>query len=214
MAPKMFITFEGIDGSGKTTQIEMLKQKMSGLNIANCFVHDPGSTEIGEKIRNILLSPESREMSLTAEVLLYAAARAQLISQVIEPALAAGKVVVCDRFIHSSLAYQGFGLGYDLDNIILINKEAMGKIWPDLVFIMDIEVKESLSRCTYKSRNGQEKDRIEQRSSEFYHRVRRGYLTLAEEDKNRIVVIPSRLSIDESHRKIWGAINERVDFGL
>jgi len=209
-----FITFEGIDGSGKTTQMELLKQKMLTYNIPNLFIRDPGTTAIGEKIRGLLLAPESGEMSLTAEVFLYAAARSQMVYEVINPALEQNIIVVCDRFIHSTLAYQGYGSGYDLETINFINREAMGSIWPDLTFIMDIEVEESFHRCLQKELNGNSKDRIEQRNFEFYNKVRKGYLALAKEDEKNVVVLPSGITVEEAHQKIWRKINERLDLGL
>ncbi len=214
MKRNAFITFEGIDGSGKTTQMELLKHKMLTYNIPNLFIRDPGTTVIGEKIRDLLLSPDNKEMSLTTEIFLYAAARAQMVYEVIQPALEESKIVVCDRFIHSTLAYQGYGSGYKLEAIKSINREAMGNIWPDLTFIMDIEVEESFQRCSHKGLNGDGKDRIEQRNFEFYNRVREGYLALAKEDERNIVVLPPGVTVEGAHQIIWGKINERLSLGF
>lgn len=210
----LFINFEGIDGAGKTTQIQLLQEKLNGLGIPAVFIREPGSTAIGEKIRGILLSPESGEMSPATELLLYAAARAQLTAEVIKPALSEQKVVVCDRYIHSSLAYQGFGSGYDTAKIYSVNREATGSVWPDLTFILDIEVGESLRRRQAKNRAGAAKDRIEQRDSVYYDRVRKGYLTLAEKDPERVIIVPSHLSVDNAHFMIWEIINGRITGGI
>lgn len=215
MSPRLFITFEGIDGSGKTTQIELLQKKMSESGYEYTFIREPGSTAIGEKIRQILLSPESKEMHLATEVMLYTAARAQLVHEVINPALEEEQAVICDRYIHSTLAYQGYGLGYDLEQIRTLNREAMGGTWPDLTFVLDLDVEESFQRCSQKHQaEGQGKDRIEQRSFEFYHRVREGYLAMAKADPQRMVVIPPHLNVEEAHQKIWGIIHDKIGSGL
>ena len=215
MSPRCFITFEGIDGSGKTTQVELLKQKLSHSQIEHLAVREPGATAIGEKIRQILLSPESREMTLTAELMLYAAARAQLVSQVIKPALEVEQLVICDRFVHSTMAYQGYGSGYDLDTIKSINDEAVANIRPDLTIVLDVEVEEGFNRCRQGGRGGETgQDRIEQRSLDFYRRVRNGYLTMAREDPRRVVLVSSELGIEEAHAEIRRIINERTGLGL
>ncbi len=210
----LFVAFEGIDGAGKTTQIKLLKEKLGRIGIPALFIREPGSTAIGEKIREILLSPESREMSLATEVLLYAAARAQLVTELIKPGLAERKIVVCDRYIHSSLAYQGFGSGYDPGVIHRINHEATGGVWPDLTVVLDIDVAESQKRRREKNELNGVADRIEQRDSAFYNRVRRGYLSLYEKDKERVAIIPPHLSVEDTHGKIWKILKGRIPCGF
>lgn len=210
----LFLTFEGIDGAGKTTQIGLLGDKLARQGIPSLFVREPGSTLVGEKIRQILLTPENKGMAAATEILLYAAARAQIVTEKIRPALDEGKMVVCDRYIHSSLAYQGFGLGYAQEKIRMINGEATGGLWPDLTFVFDIEVAESSRRIDRKGDGCAGKDRIEQRDSEFYNRVRRGYLALAAGDPKKMIIIPSHLSIEEAHATIWEELKGRVTIGI
>lgn len=210
----LFVTFEGIDGAGKTTQIKLLEEKLACHGIPALFVREPGSTDIGEKIRKILLSPESREMSITTEILLYAAARAQLVREKIKPGLAENRIVVCDRYIDSTFAYQGYGSGYNTGSIQTINREAADGEWPDLTFILDISVSESLKRRRQKSGAAGPEDRIEQRDSAYYNRVRNGYLSLAGTNKERVTVIPDNLSIDDAHNIIWERIHGRIVHGL
>ncbi len=207
MRKGFFITFEGIDGSGKTTQIELLKEKFIGeKNKDVLFIREPGGTVIGEAIRKVLLAPESKDMSVITEILLYAAARAQMVQQVIIPALNEGKSVICDRYIDSSIAYQGFGSGGDLNSIIKLNHEVTEGLWPDFTFILDIDTEESIKRCNDKNKVTDIKDRIEQRDMAFYNRVRDGYLKLAEREPERIKVIPSNMEKWEVHRLIWDNI--------
>ena len=177
-----FITFEGSEGCGKSTQSEMLYRylKLKGLRVV--YLREPGGVKLSEQIREILLDPDSR-ISPEAETLLYMAARAQVVREIIKPALGAGKIVICDRFLDSTIAYQGFGLGVDVGMIKTIGKFATLGIKPDLTLFLDLPVKSGLK---YRHSN---KDRIEQRSLKYHEMVRRGYLKLAKLEPGRIKIV-------------------------
>jgi len=169
----MFIVFEGLDGCGKTTQAQMLAEFFKRQGIKYAYVREPGGTKVGDQLRSILLNPET-ELTQWGEVLLLAAARAQLVQDVILPALTRGETVICDRYLFSSLAYQGYGLELDVDLVRRINLEAVQELMPDWTFMLDISPEVGLSR--------QEKhrglDRIEQRDAMFFSRVVNGYSQL------------------------------------
>ncbi|MFZ5800623.1 MAG: dTMP kinase [Candidatus Omnitrophota bacterium] len=179
-----FITFEGSEGSGKSTQARLLCNYLRKKSRAVVFLREPGSTEIGEKIRKILLDPANKRMTLVAEMLLYLASRAQLVEEVIKPALSKGQFVICDRFLDATLAYQGYGGGLDLGLIRSIGALATQGIKPDLTLLMDIPPEEGLRRV------GKNKDRIEQRKIAFHRRVRRGYFALVRKEPRRMKIIP------------------------
>ncbi len=177
-----FITFEGSEGCGKSTQSRFLYDylKRKGYNVV--YLREPGGTRISEKIRNILLNPKNN-ITAVCETLLYMAARAQVVSRVIAPALKKGKIVICDRFLDSTLAYQGFGLGIDAKTIKFIGDFATSGIKPDLTIFLELSVREGL-RYRHSI-----KDRIEKRSFVYHLRVRKGYLKLAAQEPRRIKVV-------------------------
>lgn len=177
-----FITFEGSEGCGKSTQSGMLFRYLKAKRSKLIYLREPGGVKLSEKIRDILLDPKNK-ISPEAETLLYMAARAQVVEEIIKPALKAGKTVVCDRFLDSTIAYQGFGLGIDIKLIKLIGNFATQGIRPDLTIFLDLSVKSGL-----KHRHNC-KDRIEQRSINYHEKVRIGYLTLAKEEPQRIKVV-------------------------
>jgi len=179
----MFITFEGAEGSGKSTQIARCEQYLKQQGHDVLVIREPGGVKISETVRAILLDPANTEMGAECEVLLYMAARAQLVREVILPALDAGRIILCDRFLDSTLVYQGFGHGMDLEQIRGIGDFATCKIAPSLTILFDIDTAEGLRRA------GDQKDRIEQRSLEYHSRVRQGYLTLARQEPQRIKVV-------------------------
>ncbi|ACV61063.1 thymidylate kinase [Desulfofarcimen acetoxidans DSM 771] len=184
----VFIVFEGIDGSGKTTQINILYKNLLQHNrIKNqpagseyvLLTREPGGTATSELIRNILLNPANDKLCARTEALLYAAARAQHVEERIRPALSSGKIVICDRFIDSSLAYQGYGRGQDLSFLHNLNQLAAGGLKPDLTILLDLPVGAALKRLNNRQVSGIEKDRLESEAVSFYERVREGYLKIA-----------------------------------
>jgi len=172
----LFITFEGIDGCGKTTQVTALKNSLESKGTKVIVIREPGATLIGEKIRSILLDKANYGMSSETEVLLYEAARAQIVNEVIRPALRAGEVVICDRFYDSSVAYQGYARGLPLESIDFLNRFATGGLEPDLTFLLDLPAEAAWERMN--DREGVH-DRLEIEGLGFMEKVRAGYLELA-----------------------------------
>lgn len=179
------ITFEGPDGAGKTTQIQLTARALEQAGYAVVMAREPGGTPLSEAIRGLLLDPCYREMSGVAEALLYAGARAQLVCEVLLPALAAGKVILCDRFVDSSLAYQGYGRGLDLDMLRVFNGFALHKLGTFCTILLDLPPEEGLGRTAGEV----ERDRLEQENLSFHRQVRDGYLKLAEMHPERIKVV-------------------------
>jgi len=198
-----FITFEGIDGCGKTTQFRMLAQwlREHGKDVVETV--EPGGTAIGQQIRRILLDPASTEIQPRAELLLYFASRAQNVDQVIRPALDAGRIVLCDRFTDSTLVYQGCGRGLDMDVVRDLDRIACRGLKPDVTFLIDIDLETSLMRARRRNeRVGPSESRIDEESAAFHERVRQGYLALAKAEPNRIVVIDGAAGISEVGQRI------------
>lgn len=200
-----FIVFEGIDGSGKSTQQKLLGAYLEELGYRVVYTREPGGTLLGEAIRRVLLDREFAGMDSRAEALLYAAARAEHVMKVIAPALAAGEIVLCDRFLDSSLAYQGYGRGMDLSLIMKINGPATGEILPDLVLILDMPPEVAQLRL---GRSGQGKDRIELEEADFYRRVRDGYLELAARGAGRYRVVDAARPLEEVRADVAAAALE------
>ena len=189
----MFITFEGSDGSGKSTQIEILQGALEAMELEVLVTREPGGTKISENIRSLLLDPDNSEMSPKTEMLLYAAARAQLVDQVIRPALDEGKVVICDRFLDSSIAYQAYGRGLG-DSVETVNGPAVEECMPDITFFLEIDPEKAGDRIADR---GEEKDRIEREDDGFRKRVAQGYSELADKYPDRIVRIDATGSVEE-----------------
>lgn len=181
-----FITFEGIEGSGKTTQMQLLRDWLQARGEQVLATREPGGTAIGDRIRAILLDPIHTEMAAETEILLYSAARAQIVRQVIRPHLEQGWIVVCDRFFDSTLAYQGYGRGLPLDILRDITAFATGGLVPDLTFYLDLPVEVGLRR---KAQTPAEWTRFEAETLAFHRRVRKGYLELASAEPRRWVVL-------------------------
>ncbi|HET7629513.1 MAG TPA: dTMP kinase [Bacillales bacterium] len=181
----LFITFEGPDGSGKSTQIGLLSEHLKCRGIPHVVTREPGGTVISDKIRNILLDPDHGEMVNETEVLLYAASRAQHVHEVILPALRRNCVVLCDRFVDASLAYQGYGLGIDAGKVAAISRFATGGLVPDRSYFFDLSPEEGRRRLA--NRRGM--DRIEQKALKYHERVREGFHQLYQNDPERIVLI-------------------------
>jgi dTMP kinase len=195
-----FIVLDGSEGCGKTTQARMLGQSLEAAGLSCLIVRDPGTTRIGEQIRAILLNPDHGEMGMRCEMLLYMAARAQMMVEIILPALLAGNVVICDRFVSSTLAYQLGGEGLTAEEIRSIGDVAIRGYWPDLTIILDIPADQGMARVR------REKDRIEQRSNEYHEQVRRNYLAQAKTDPDHYRVIGADRTPEQVHEDVWRAV--------
>ncbi|MBC7226119.1 MAG: dTMP kinase [Thermoflexales bacterium] len=189
----MFITLEGPDGSGKTTQARLLAGWLQEQGYPVVLAREPGGTAIGERIREVLHDPTHTGMAPWAEVFLYCAARAQLVAEVIRPALAAGQTVLCDRYADSTLAYQGYGRGLDLEALQRVLSLATGGLTPDLTFCLDISPEEGLAR---RQRGGEEWNRLDRETVEFHRRVRAGYLELAGREPRRWIVVDAARPVE------------------
>ena len=205
MKKGLFITFEGGEGSGKSLQTRLLYHKLEKLSVPVILIHEPGSTSLGEKLSRLLKWGRSNEISPLAELLLFNASRAQLMQESILPALSKGKVVICDRFIDSTVAYQGYGRGLDIQIINNANRAATGGLLPDISFLLDIPVEEGLKR-----KNKRETNRFEREELAFHERVRQGYLGLAGVDLKRFVVIDARLDRKTIAGIIWRQVSEKL----
>lgn len=204
-----FITFEGIDGCGKTTQLRMLEEYLAGTGRPFVATRQPGGTTLGRLIRAALLDPAHGHVEPLAELLLYAADRAQHVRELVLPSLEAGSIVLSDRYADATVAYQGYGRGFDLKLIAELNELATGGLKPDLTLLFDLDVTTGLSRV---NRRGDEvsaeaqADRLDREPSEFHERVRRGYLEMAAREPERFRIIPADGSIDEIHKRVITAV--------
>ena len=180
------ISFEGIDGSGKSTQINLLSNWLSEKKIEFIIVREPGGTSISERIRDILLDKKNLQLCSESESFLFLSARAQLVTEVICPALKSGKFVICDRFIDSTMAYQGYGRGMDLFQLEAMNNMAIGECVPGQTFLLDVDIENSIQR-----RTDSEDDRMESAGIEFLRKVREGYIKLSSQFSNRITLLDS-----------------------
>ena len=201
-----FISMEGADGAGKSTQISKLKSYLStkGYDIIEC--REPGGTEVSEAIREVILNPQHTKMGNMTELMLYAASRAQLVEEVIRPALAEGKVVICDRFIDSSAVYQGIARGMGIQLVYDVNQYAIGDTIPDATILLDVQGGLGIKR----KKEQTELDRIEREAAAFHEKVSEGYRSLAKLYPERIHKIDGTLSIEEIHQQIVKVIEERL----
>ncbi|MFZ0454648.1 MAG: dTMP kinase [Ignavibacteriaceae bacterium] len=195
----MFITFEGIDFCGKSTQVELLKNYLIEKNRIVEIIREPGGTNISEEVRNILLDKKNGNMFMETEFLLFSASRSQLVREKIRPYLGKGFYVISDRFHDSSVAYQGYGRGISIEAVSNVNSLAIGSTIPDITFFIDIPVEEAEKRKTGKSVT--DLDRIEISEMNFYERVRNGYLEISKTEK-RFRIMDGRKSIEEIHKNI------------
>lgn len=208
-----FITFEGIDGCGKTTQLKLLERHLAEQGIPYISTREPGGTPIGRRIRAVLLEVSDEPVEPLAELLLYAADRAQHVRQLILPALAAGKVVLSDRYADATIAYQGYGRGFDLGLVEELMALATGGLKPDLTLLFDLEVQQGLWRVQGRSSGNQtaqpaeQPDRLDLEPSEFHERVRQGYLALAAREVGRFRLIPAAGSIEEVQYLMRSAVD-------
>ena len=191
------ITFEGIDGSGKSTQIQMLEREFNKLGVTYKTFREPGGTELSEKIRDILLDKANIELISTAESLLFAAARAQLTAEQIKPTIAKGEFVICDRFTDSTIAYQGYGRGLDIKQLEKINYIATAGLTPDITFILDINPEAAALRM-----ETEVSDRMEATGVDFFRRIREGYCQIKDQNPNRYCVINGEQSPENVFKEI------------
>jgi dTMP kinase len=203
----MFVTFEGPEGSGKSTQIALLVAFLCQEGLQVVSTREPGGTAIGDQIRDCLHDVDNQDMSAEAEILLYSASRAQLVRQVIMPAIGAGQLVLCDRFYDSTLAYQGYGRGLDLGVLQQITRFATGGLRPDLTILLDLDVRAGLARRT---KGGEEMNRLDQESLTFHQRVRRGYHRLVAQEPERWVVVDAAQPADAVRRALREVARTRI----
>lgn len=203
----LFITFEGVEGAGKSIQVEILSSHLREQGYPVVVTREPGGTRIGEQIRAITHNPENVDMEATTEAYLMAAARAQHVAQIIEPAIRAGNIVLCDRYVDSSIAYQGLGRNLGAETIARLNDLAVNGAVPDLTFLLNVTPNLGLRR---RSKSLKVPDRLDLQQKEFYERVYQGYLDLAKKEPNRYVVIDASRSIVEVAQEIWKEVEPRL----
>lgn len=201
MKKGLFITLEGADGCGKTTQLNLLKEYLTSKGYEIVVTREPGGKGLGEKLREILLNYDG-EVSDRCEAFLYLADRAQNIDTIIKPAINSGKIVLCDRHTDSSVAYQGYGREQNIDNINMLNELAVNGVHPDLTIVFDIDTETSMERV------GAEKDRLESAGIEFHKRVRNGYLEIAKKDPQRIKVVDASQTIEDVQLDVIKIVEE------
>ncbi len=203
----MLIAFEGIDGSGKTTQAEILSRRLSAEGIGNEVVREPGGTKLGEGVRELLLHRTDLKINPVAEFLLFSASRAQLIRERVAPALKAGKSVILDRYFYSSVAYQGFGRGIPTSEIESVSQFATGGRLPDVVFLVRLDLETALRR---RRLAGRQADRMEDAEVEFFKRVIRGFEECARKDPDRFITIDGTLAAESVSERIFNDVMSRI----
>jgi dTMP kinase len=211
----LFITLEGLDGSGKTTQIKRLASWLENRGVQPVITRQPGGTDTGDRIREILLDSRSTGLAPMAEMALMFADRAQAIAEIIEPALEAGRIVVCDRFTDSTEAYQGGGRGLGSASVLELHRLICGNLQPDLTLLLLPSFKASLARARRRNtreeaQTGKNENRFEQELDAFHHRVWEKYHEIAVREPGRVVLIEGDLSIDSIHEQIVAAVSERL----
>lgn len=209
MVRNLFITFEGPEGAGKTSVLKAIVERLENENIEFLSTREPGGIEIAEKIREIILNPEHTAMDAHTEALLYASARSQHFYEKVEPALQSGKLVLCDRFIDSSLVYQGIGRGLGIEKVRAINEFAIGTRMPDKTILFDLEPAIGLARIEANRQN--EINRLDVESLAFHEKVRNGYLQLAMEDPNRIILIDANRPLKEVAEEVWLIVKSLIE---
>ena len=211
----IFITFEGPEGSGKSTQLRLLGKKLRGQNRPVLETAEPGGTPIGLQIRRVLLDAKNQELCPTAELLLMFAARAQNVDQAILPALASGQVVLCDRFTDSTLVYQGAARGLGAEVVYDVDRIACRGLVPDLTLVIDIDVETGLARAHRRNQRTQDVEtRLDEQSLEFYRKVRAAYHQLAEDEPKRVKLIDGSRDEAEVAQAVWAAVQARVESAL
>lgn len=205
----LFITLEGIDGCGKSTQREMLAEKLKSRGFEIVVTREPGGTVIGEGIRQLLVSDASVHIAPTTELLLYVAARAQHVAELIRPSVDVGRIVISDRYTDSTVAFQGYGRGLDLDIIESLNRFATGGLKPDLTIVFDLDPNTARSRSVSRPVGGL-LGSFDEQHADFHERMRAGYLKMAKNDPSRIRVVDASGSADETHRQVMSIVLEAV----
>jgi dTMP kinase len=212
MARGTFITFEGSEGCGKSTQVQRLAARLEQQGVRTLITREPGGTAIGEKIRDLLqFAPESFAMTPETEVLLFEASRAQLVRETIAPALQQGTVVISDRFFDSTTVYQGVARKLPTEIVQTLNSFAIGDARPDVTFILDVDAQTARQRMLRRVRPVEVHDRMEQEPVEFYERVIDGYRALARKEPNRFVVIDGAQSADAIEQQIWTTLQSKIE---
>lgn len=207
----MFITFEGIEGTGKSTQIHKVKEFFEAQGKEVFLTLEPGGSRVGKELRKMLLHVDSKDITPIAELFLYLADRAQHIAQVVRPELEAGKVVLCDRFADSTMVYQGYGRGLDIPTLKQLNDVAVDKTWPDLTLVLDLDPEIGLKRATLRNLEdgkAKEEGRFEAEHISFHRKIREGYLTWAALNHDRMKVIDASSTPDEVFERITAAIQD------
>jgi len=203
----MFITFEGPEGSGKTSQIVLLAEYLREQGYAVVQTREPGGTSIGNQIRTVLHDVDNGEMESVTELLLYSASRAQLVRELVQPALDAGKIILCDRFADSTIAYQGYGRGLDLQELHMLTHFATGGLKPHLTLLLDIDVERGLAR---RQEGGDEMNRLDLEAVSFHQKVRSGYHALVEADADRWIIVDADRSVDVIQEELRKKVALRV----
>ena len=203
----LFITFEGPDGSGKTTVCNAVYQRLKDMGYDVVHTREPGGIEIAEKIRDIILDPQNVMMDAKTEALLYAASRRQHLVEKVIPSIEAGKVVICERFVDSSLAYQGYGRELGFDEVLSINKFAIGDYFPDMTVYLDVDEKIGLERIKDRAF----KDRLDQVSIDFHHRVNEGYQKVIDVFKDRVSIVDASKPLDSVIEDALSRVKELID---
>jgi dTMP kinase len=210
-----FIVIEGPDGCGKSTQAKLLAEALKKRGLAVLLCREPGGTEIGEKIRSVLSDDQNRKMTVETELLLYMASRAQLVEERIKPALDAGKTVVCDRFLLSSVVYQGIVGGFTEENVSTVGRCVTGGLEPDKTIVLDLPVRETFKRLGISAKNqsylfSQSPDREERKGKKFHEEVYNAYKSLAKSGKGSIVLVNGRGTAEEVHRRVMEAVQNVI----
>ena len=213
----LFITFEGTEGSGKSTQLRLLVERLRGMRIRVVENQEPGGTAIGKEIRSVLLDPAHEEMAPITELLLMFASRAQAAAELIVPTLKQGAVVVSDRFTDSTLAYQGEARGLGFDKVLEAHRLALGSLFPDLTLCIDLNIEDGLARAhrrNQRSTAGRSEDRIDQHSIEFHQSVRKGYQRIAELEPKRFRMIEGEGSLEMVGERVWAFVAPLLELKL
>lgn len=212
----LMVSFEGLDASGKGTVIEKVINRLKDRQIPYFQTREPGGTKIAEQLRSIILEP-SNDMHMNTEIMLYASSRSELVHRLIKPALQEGKIVICDRYVDSSIAYQGYGAGHNeevIKQIKAVNQFATGSLIPDRTFLIDITVEESIRRKYERSKETHIiLDRIEQRAKEFHQRVYEGYHQIAKQEPERVVVVDGTLPPNEVFEQVYSDLETLIKTG-